>query len=220
MLLFLANLGSLMADVFRMAYKNICCCCQRVKKMDTLTAPPAQAPPNPKTSVASPALSLRSVPGRMKPRTSALHQLVKKTAPLPGVSESIFVALAGSDSIFSKAMQARRESRSVRIPVWLVLCIFFLYLTMGALLFSQWEKWRFLEAMYFVFVTISTIGFGDIIPGNNDTNTVLRMEKFIFCIVYLVFGLAIVAMCFDLMQLEVKRKSKRLAKRIGLISSL
>ncbi len=35
MLLFLANLGSLMADVFRIAYKKLCCCCQSDKKLDS-----------------------------------------------------------------------------------------------------------------------------------------------------------------------------------------
>ncbi len=130
------------------------------------------------------------------------------------------MTLAGSDSVFTKALRARKESRNVRIPVWLILCIFFLYLISGALVFSEWENWSFLESIYFVFITISTIGFGDIVPGINDPSAVVRFEKFIFSIIYLVFGLAIVAMCFDLMQLEVKRKSKRLARRIGLISSM
>ncbi|VDD83069.1 unnamed protein product [Mesocestoides corti] len=172
MLLFLANLGSLMADVFRIAYKKICCRFARDRKQESEKGDP----------------------------------------PTWGHGE--FVHNPGW------TLRVRKESRSVRIPVWLILCSFFLYLFMGAMIFAYWENWTFLDAMYFVFVTVSTIGFGDMLPGMDDAHPVHRTNKFISALVYLLFGLAMVAMCFDLIQLEVKRKSKRLARRIGLISSM
>ncbi|VDM34563.1 unnamed protein product [Hydatigera taeniaeformis] len=236
MLLFLANLGSLMADTFRMLYKSLCCCFISNKKRDS----PAQLPSTSCGGVKRSAingsgspLTLRDKPGRAgfngSPQVpqglggkkgSTLQELVKKTAPLPGVTESLFITLAGSNSVFTKALQARKESRNVRVPVWLILCIFTFYMILGALVFAYWEQWTFLDAMYFVFVTVSTIGFGDMLPGIDDPHPINRLNKFIAANVYLLFGLAMVAMCFDLMQLEVKRSSKRLARRIGLISSM
>lgn len=234
MLLFLANLGSLMADVFRILYKRLCCCFIDGRK-------PSSSTPIPSTSnqkspkVSSPSrvssksisLSIRSTPGRSTlsdlsggKKSAALQELVKKTAPLPAMTDSLFITLAGSNSIFAKALRVRKESRNVRIPVWLILVIFALYLVIGAIIFAYWENWTFLDAMYFVFVTISTIGFGDLLPGLNDPHPMHRLYKLIASIVYMVLGLAIVAMCFDLIQSEVKRRSKKLARRIGLISSL
>lgn len=37
-----------------------------------------------------------------------------------------------------------------------------------AFVFNQVEKWDFLEGLYYCFVTLSTIGFGDYIAGNRD----------------------------------------------------
>ncbi|KAL5103546.1 Potassium channel subfamily K member 18 [Taenia crassiceps] len=237
MLLFLANLGSLMADTFRMLYKSLCCCFISDKKRDSpapvhsTPCPTARGLNKPTINGSGSPLTLRDIPGRAaiseSPKvsrggglknTSALHELVRKTAPLPGVTESLFITLAGSNSVFTRALQARKESRNVRVPVWLILCLFILYMILGALVFAYWEQWTFLDAMYFVFVTVSTIGFGDMLPGIDDPDPVHRLNKFIAANVYLLFGLAMVAMCFDLMQLEVKRRSKKLARRIGLIS--
>nr|CDS24584.1 potassium channel subfamily K 8 [Echinococcus granulosus] len=239
MLLFLANLGSLMADIFRMIYKSLCCCLTSGKKRDSPSPIPstscatASGSNKPSDNGSTPLLPLRDIPGRAAfndspkvlrgggvKKTSALQELVRKTAPLPGITNSLFMTLAGSNSVLTKALQARKESRSVRVPVWIILCLFILYLIFGALVFAYWEHWTFLDAMYFVFVTVSTIGFGDMLPGMDDPHPVHRMNKFIAAIIYLLFGLAMVAMCFDLIQLEVKRSSKKIARRIGLISSM
>ena len=218
MLLFLANIGSLMADIFRMVYRNLCCCLKTNDKViDNKNSIPTSTP------TASTSTTLRQIPGRSNciKNGSALHELVRKTTnPLPGVSESLFITLAGTHSVFSRALQARKESRSVQVPVWLILFMFLLYLIIGAVVFAYWEGWGYLDAMYFVFVTVSTIGFGDLLPGMDDPNPVHRTNKLIAAACYLLLGLAMVAMCFDLMQIEVKRRSKRLARRIGLISSV
>lgn len=40
------------------------------------------------------------------------------------------------------------------------------YLYSGAVLFAGWEKWGLLDGAYFCFISLSTIGFGDIVPGD------------------------------------------------------
>ena len=66
----------------------------------------------------------------------------------------------------SKETQRLRRQRDVYIPVPLPLAIFVLYMLLGALLFSLWEGWRFFDSFYFCFITLSTIGFGGAHPLN------------------------------------------------------
>ena len=50
-----------------------------------------------------------------------------------------------------------------------------------------WERWSFMDAFYFCFVTVTTIGFGDIVPQNADLLPAT--------LAYVVFGLIITTMC-------------------------
>jgi hypothetical protein len=42
------------------------------------------------------------------------------------------------------------------------------YIFLGSLLFTFWEGWSYVTGSYFCFITLSTIGFGDIVPGENS----------------------------------------------------
>jgi hypothetical protein len=42
----------------------------------------------------------------------------------------------------------------------------FVYIVAGAVLYNKWEvDWSLTAATYFSFITLSTIGFGDLVPG-------------------------------------------------------
>lgn len=83
----------------------------------------------------------------------------------------------------------------------------FSYICGGALLFCRWETyWTFLDASYFSFISLSTIGFGDLVPGDkiygrgSDFLEEVLELSFVFCSIYLMLGMALIAMCFSLMQ--------------------
>ena len=52
------------------------------------------------------------------------------------------------------------------IPIWICLLLIFGILFGGAFMFIQRQKWDFLNSIYFCFITLSTIGFGDFVPKN------------------------------------------------------
>lgn len=56
--------------------------------------------------------------------------------------------------------------RQVAVPITINMILLMVYLMMGAILFSTWEGWDLGSSCYFSFVTLSTIGFGDMVPGN------------------------------------------------------
>lgn len=88
------------------------------------------------------------------------------------------------------------------------------------MLFAEWENWLFLDASYFCFISLSTIGFGDIVPKDKEGTSFRGVElSFIFCSMYLMLGMALIAMCFNLMQEEVVHKVRtcgQVLKRIVL----
>lgn len=64
----------------------------------------------------------------------------------------------------------------------------FRYIWGGAILFSEWEDWNMLDGSYFCFVSLSTIGFGDIVPGDKIYAAQALDLSFIFCSMYLMLG--------------------------------
>ena len=42
----------------------------------------------------------------------------------------------------------------------------------GAFMFIQTQKWNFLNSIYFCFITLSTIGFGDFVPKNKNNQNI------------------------------------------------
>ncbi|XP_071448627.1 TWiK family of potassium channels protein 7 [Hetaerina americana] len=105
-------------------------------------------------------------------------------------------------------------TESVTVPVSLCLAIMVGYVCGGALLFAKWEDWDFLDGSYFCFISLSTIGFGDIVPGDRITSGNGVELSFIFCSAYLMLGMALIAMCFSLMQEEVVHKMRGLMRAV------
>jgi len=101
------------------------------------------------------------------------------------------------------------------VPIWLGVMLVVAYILGGAVLFSGWEKWNFLDSVYFCFITLTTIGFGDFVPAQDiEKNAELSIA---LCSLYLLFGIALLAMSFNLVQEEVINNVKSVARKLGLI---
>ncbi|CAF0806099.1 unnamed protein product, partial [Didymodactylos carnosus] len=104
------------------------------------------------------------------------------------------------------------------VPIVATLAVLALYIAMGALLFAQWERWPVLDGAYFCFITFTTIGFGDLVPGKGTLNE-NKAGKAAMCSIFLLFGMIVMAMSFKLMQDEIISKFRSIGKRFGLIKS-
>lgn len=54
------------------------------------------------------------------------------------------------------------------VPVLLVFTILLLYIAFGGVLFALLESWTYVDAFYFSFVSLTTIGFGDLVPDRHE----------------------------------------------------
>ncbi|KAK2724098.1 hypothetical protein QYM36_002443 [Artemia franciscana] len=108
---------------------------------------------------------------------------------------------------------------AVTVPLTISVSIIVGYVYGGALLFMNWEDWDLLDSCYFCFISLSTIGFGDIVPGDSFSASDGVEPSLIFCSTYLIIGMALIAMCFNLMQEEVVAKIQRVGKAFGCVKS-
>ncbi|KAI0253017.1 hypothetical protein BJV78DRAFT_261016 [Lactifluus subvellereus] len=69
----------------------------------------------------------------------------------------------------------RDERRSLYTKIGLACALFLTFWTIGSLIFCRTEGWAYGSAMYFCFITFTTIGYGDLAPG-----TALGRAIFVF----------------------------------------
>ncbi|XP_050304655.1 TWiK family of potassium channels protein 18-like isoform X2 [Anthonomus grandis grandis] len=109
------------------------------------------------------------------------------------------------------ALSAFEIDDEFNLPITLALIILVAYMLIGAAVFMVWEHWDFFPAFYFVFISMSTVGFGDIVPE--------KPAYMILSIVYLCFGLALMSMCFNVVQDKLSdtfnNASARISKTLG-----
>ncbi|KAF2356739.1 Potassium channel domain [Trinorchestia longiramus] len=123
--------------------------------------------------------------------------------PRPPPAHVVDQISMGSDS-WRSVPSEKLDLSSVNIPITVSLVILFALLYGGTELFQSFEDWDPLTSFYFCFISLTTIGFGDIVPGSSVTAE--KRLNFIYCSLYLMFGLALLSMCFNLMQEEVVHK--------------
>ncbi|XP_077867519.1 uncharacterized protein LOC144356718 [Saccoglossus kowalevskii] len=113
-----------------------------------------------------------------------------------------------NDNENSSEKRKELEISKVTFPVWFCLFLLLLYVGMGALIQSHIEEWEFLEAFYFCFITLSTIGFGDYVPRHDD-------EIMIGTVVYAVLGLAYTSMCISLASAKLMQLLRHMGAKMN-----
>ncbi|KAL0839673.1 hypothetical protein ABMA28_016331 [Loxostege sticticalis] len=84
----------------------------------------------------------------------------------------------------------------------------FVYLSAGAGLFKMWEDdWSFYDGFYFCFITMTTIGFGDLVPK--------RPKYMLLCTLYILIGLALTSTIIELVRRQYARSWQQLRALSG-----
>uniref|UniRef100_A0A9J2P7J6 Potassium channel domain-containing protein n=1 Tax=Ascaris lumbricoides TaxID=6252 RepID=A0A9J2P7J6_ASCLU len=92
----------------------------------------------------------------------------------------------------------KKLSRGNAFPIPIALAILILWIGFSAALFCLWEtEWGYLTSVYFFFVSISTVGLGDIVPANKD----MMLLNFVLILI----GLALLSMCINLIQVAIEK---------------
>ncbi|KAH3876714.1 TWiK family of potassium channels protein 18-like [Dreissena polymorpha] len=122
-----------------------------------------------------------------------------------------------ADELASITDYTNHSHNNTEVPIIICLLLVVWYIVFGAILFTIWEKdWDYFVGAYFCFITLSTIGFGDIVPGFSHKDWDDEVKQ-VVCSLYLLIGLSTLAMCFDLMQQRAVALANRFGAFIGLV---
>lgn len=90
------------------------------------------------------------------------------------------------------------------LPIKLAISIWVVFMICGGFLFNLWETdFGIFNSIYFVFISLSTIGLGDVVPEHT------RFTMLAFP--YLIVGFALTAMCINVIQLRIKEGEEIIA---------
>ncbi|KAL3120686.1 hypothetical protein niasHT_007978 [Heterodera trifolii] len=93
-----------------------------------------------------------------------------------------------------------------QFPIPWALVILLMWTMLSAALFCIWEtEWGYMTSIYFFFVSISTVGLGDLVPTNPD----MMIVNFFMILI----GLALLSMCIDLIQKALQKLIERLIEQ-------
>jgi hypothetical protein len=162
-----------------------------------------RAPGNAKTAKANAAKengrggSLRSL---FKSKTST-REAEKREAPLiqpggGGKSELPINRQRSRTSLLENAEEDDEISASGRQIFIYALSSTIGYISLGTLVFCLWEKWSFVDGLYFTVVTLTTVGYGDQEPW-------VSQGAMLFCTVYALFGILLLGTALGIIAAEL-----------------
>lgn len=112
------------------------------------------------------------------------------------------------------------HKKKVIVPSTACLWVIFIYILTGTVMFANWEDWTYLNSIYFCITSLCKIGFGDFVPGANlvllasnakdqtkrNFYEMQSQTKLAINFIYMLVGMGLVAMCYNLMREEVRVK--------------
>ncbi|XP_031333085.1 TWiK family of potassium channels protein 12 [Photinus pyralis] len=109
----------------------------------------------------------------------------------------------------SEDFEEEEKARRIVVPSRACLWVIGGYVLTGTVMFAIWERWNYLDSVYFCVTSLCKIGFGDLVPGANIQDSKGGSQtKLVINFMYMLVGLGLVAMCYNLMREEIRVKAK------------
>ncbi|EYB93938.1 hypothetical protein Y032_0177g591 [Ancylostoma ceylanicum] len=93
-------------------------------------------------------------------------------------------------------VEEEEERKQPRMSVKVALGITIGWIFFCSALFRLWEDWSYGESCYFMYISLSTIGLGDI--------SVARRDMMVLCFVFVIIGLSLVSMSINVVQVALE----------------
>ncbi|XP_031640476.1 TWiK family of potassium channels protein 12 [Contarinia nasturtii] len=116
--------------------------------------------------------------------------------------------------------------KKIIVPSSACVWVMSVYILLGAGMFSYLESWDFKNAVYFCVTSLCKIGIGDYVPGTSInatipffTNPDTQSEnhtKLIILFTYILFGMGLVAMCYQIAREDIRVKIKEITEDVEL----
>lgn len=196
MLWYLSNVGSLLAKIARFVCGRVCCCCCCREGHHHNSSNSSSASSSNTRKISDPYYNMKPGGGGVD---GDLHHRGGG-----GPSKDL-------DLEDERGGGGGGDEHRVSILFILILCVSVLlgYVCLGSYIVAKWEKWRFLDSFYFCFLTLTTISFGD-----SRAHKTGKLERFNqrtewFCSFYILFGMALTSMFFNILHEEISNRFKR-----------
>jgi len=109
-----------------------------------------------------------------------------------------------------------KQEEEVLVPSTACIWVMLAYLSMGTIMFAEWEGWNYLDSVYFCVTSLLKIGLGDFVPGSHAADSAghLNHIKLYVSFLYLLLGMGVVAMNYYLLREEVMVRISQVRKKI------
>lgn len=186
------NFGIILAKIFKVVYGSVCCCqlCRRKPKATEKKA----------TTAGQKAAVFRT-DASGKPIVDDLDA---------GAAES------ADDAGDGAAAAEEEEEDTLTVPLFISLLVIFVTLLSGMVIFMNLEGFDPVGGVYYTFISLATIGFGDLVPASSFSisgGDAASMTRCIGCTIFIFVGIAMISMCFQLINDEVTAKLEWLSAK-------
>uniref|UniRef100_A0AAG5CU30 Potassium channel domain-containing protein n=2 Tax=Anopheles atroparvus TaxID=41427 RepID=A0AAG5CU30_ANOAO len=104
--------------------------------------------------------------------------------------------------------RASMHGLSILAPILLCVAMMSIYIVVGALTLFRLEALPLSDGVYFCFMALSTIGFGTLAPGARRESAATTW----FCSGYIMAGMALTAMCFNVLHDEIIHRLRHMVE--------